>query len=181
MARVAEEAAELIIVADGAQWIWELVDLHFPDAIQIIDWFHACEYLMPVARQAFHDKNKQQQGLHSTRDALWKGDLETVIDVCAEHIQSDWPAKEDPAQQAVTCYTNNQHRMNYKHYRRQGYQIGSGTIESAVKQIASQRLKVSGARWNLNSARSVAKARAAYLSDQWDNLAQRREHLQKTA
>ncbi len=71
--------------------------------------------------------------------------------------------------------------MNYTHYRKQGYQIGSGTIESAVKQIASQRLKVSGARWNVDSARSVAKARAAFLSDQWQDLAQRREHLKKTA
>jgi hypothetical protein len=181
VARGAEDAAELIIVSDGAQWIWELVELHFPDAIQIIDWFHACEYLMPVAKQAFNDKIQQQQWLNTTRDALWHGDLETVIDACAEHIQPALPAKEDAAQQAVTYYTNNQHRMNYEHYRKQGYQIGSGTIESAVKQIASQRLKVSGARWNLDSARSVAKARAAYLSDQWQDLAQRREHLKKSA
>lgn len=78
---------------------------------------------------------------------------------------TELPAKEDAAQQTVTYYMNNQHRMNYEHYRKQGYQIGLGTIESAVKQIASQRLKVSGAHWNLDSARSVAKARAAHLSD----------------
>jgi len=181
VARGAEDTAELIIVADGAQWIWELVDLHFPDAIQIIDWFHACEYLMPVAKQAFDDKNQQQEWLNMTRDALWQGDLETVIEACEKQVQSELPPKEDAAQQAVTYYTNNQHRMTYAHYRKQGYQIGSGTIESAVKQIASQRLKVSGARWNLDGARSVAKARAAYLSDQWQTLAQRREHLKKSA
>lgn len=181
VARGAEDAAELILIGDGAQWIWQLADLHFPDAIQIIDWFHACEYLMPVAKQAFDDKIHQQQWLETTRDALWQGDLDTVITACAEHVQPELPAKDDPAQQAVTYYTNNQHRMAYQHYRKQGYQIGSGTIESAVKQIASQRLKVSGARWNVNSARSVAKARAAYLSDQWQDLAQRRQHLKKTA
>lgn len=181
VARGAEDVAELIIVSDGAQWIWELVELHFPNAIQIIDWFHACEYLMPVAKQAFDDKTQQQHWLNTTRDALWHGDLETVIKACADHIQPALSTKEDAAQQAVTYYTNNQHRMNYEHYRKQGYQIGSGTIESAVKQIASQRLKVSGARWNLDSARSVAKARAAYLSDLWDDLAQRREHLNKIA
>ena len=179
--RGAQDTAELIIIGDGAQWIWELADLHFPHAIQIIDWFHASEYLMPVAKHAFHDKQRQQAWLNTTRDALWQGDIETVIKACAKHIQSDLPAKDDPAQQAVTYYTNNQHRMDYQHYRKQGYQIGSGTIESAVKQIASQRLKVSGARWNLDSARSVAKARAAYLSDQWQDLAQRREHLNNIA
>ena len=181
VARGAEDALELIIVGDGAQWIWELVDLHFPDAIQIIDWFHVCEYLMPVAKQAFDDKTQQQKWLNTTRDALWHGDLEAVIEACEKYIQSELPANEDAAQQAVTYYTNNQHRMTYEHYRQQGYQIGSGTIESAVKQIASQRLKVSGARWNLDSARSVAKARAAYLSNQWQDLAQRREHLMKSA
>lgn len=103
----AEDAVELIIIADGAQWIWELADLHFPDAIQIIDWFHACEYLMPVAKHAFNDKNQQQQWLNTTHDSLWQGDLGTVIDACAKHIQPDLPAKKDPAQQAVTYYTNN--------------------------------------------------------------------------
>jgi hypothetical protein len=181
VARGAEDAAELIVVSDGAQWIWELVDLHFPTAIQIIDWFHACEYLMPVAKQSFDDKTKQQQWLEQIRDDLWYGNLEAVIEACREHIQPDLSTKDDAAQQAVTYYTNNQHRMNYQHYRKQGYQIGSGTIESAVKQIASQRLKVSGARWNLDSARSVAKARAAYLSDEWQDLAQRREHLKQIA
>jgi len=180
-ARGAEDAAELIILGDGAQWIWELVDLHFPDAIQIIDWFHACEYLMPVAKQAFGDKTRQQQWVKQVRDALWHGELETVITACQQYVRADLSAKEDAAQQAVTYYTNNQHRMAYQTYRQQGYQIGSGTIESAVKQIAAQRMKVSGARWNLDSARSVAKARAAYLSHQWDELAQRREHLKKSA
>jgi hypothetical protein len=52
-----------------------------------------------------------------------------------------------------------------------GYQIGSGTIESAAKQIGMMRMKVSGAIWNVDSARKVAKVRAAYLSNQWDALA----------
>jgi hypothetical protein len=181
VARGAENAAELILIGDGAQWIWDQVDLHFPDAIQIIDWFHACEYLMPVAKQAFEEDARQHQWLQTTRDALWKGDLDTVIAACQAHIQPDLSARDDAAQQAVTYYTNNQHRMDYASYRKQGYQIGSGTIESAVKQIASQRLKVSGARWHVQSARCVAKARAAYLSNQWDNLAQRRTHLRKSA
>jgi len=58
VARGAENAVELIMIGDGARWIWDLVDLHFPHAIQIIDWFHAREYLMPVAKQAFTDKQQ---------------------------------------------------------------------------------------------------------------------------
>jgi hypothetical protein len=55
--------------------------------------------------------------------------------------------------------------MDYPTYRKKGYWIGSGTIESACKQIASARLKIAGARWTLQGAISTAKARAAWLSD----------------
>ena len=82
---------------------------------------------------------------------------------------------------AVTYYTNNQQRMDYPTYRANGYQIGSGTIESGVKQIATQRMKVPGARWNLQSARLVAKARAAFLSGQWNHWATRRKILPQCA
>ena len=60
--------------------------------------------------------------------------------------------------------------MRYAYFRQQGYQIGSGTIESAAKQIGMMRMKVPGAIWNEANARTVAKARAAYLSDQWHSL-----------
>lgn len=71
----------------------------------------------------------------------------------------------------MTYYTNNQHRIDYPTCRAQGDQIGSGTIESSIKQIVTQRMKVTGARWNFDNARRVAKARAAFLSGQWHKLA----------
>jgi hypothetical protein len=61
--------------------------------------------------------------------------------------------EEDPAAKAATYYGNNKSRMDYQTYRAQGYHIGSGTIESGAKQIGSQRMNVSGARWNKESAR----------------------------
>lgn len=179
--RGAEQAQELIILGDGARWIWDLVALHFPHAIQIVDWFHACEYLAPVAKRVFNNSQPQQAWMSNVRDKLWHGKLDEVIAACQEHVQPHLKAEDDPAQQAVTYYTNNRHRMDYPTYRKSGYQIGSGTIESAVKQIAAQRMKVSGARWNVQSARRVAKARAAFLSGHWDHIAARRRFFQKCA
>lgn len=179
--RAADRVVELIMLGDGARWIWDLVDLHFPDAIQIVDWFHACEYLAPVAKQAFKDTTQQQQWLIRVHDDLWHGKLDAVIAACRQHVQAPLKREDDFAQQAVTYYQNNRQRMDYPTYRSNGYQIGSGTIESAVKQIASQRMKVSGARWNVQSARFVAKARAAFLSGHWDHLATQREYVLKCA
>lgn len=177
--RDAHRALELIFLGDGARWIWDLVSLHFPHAIQIVDWFHACEYLTPVAKIAFKDKHRQKQWLHQVKTDLWNGKLADVIAACAQHVHPD--CQDDPAQKAVTYYTNNCHRMDYPTYRANGYQIGSGTIESGVKQIATQRMKVPGARWALQNARLVAKSRAAFLSGQWQHFAHRRKHLTKYA
>jgi hypothetical protein len=170
--RNAHLARELVILGDGAEWIWNLVKSNFPKAIQIIDWFHACEYFMPVAKAAFPDKEHQQAWVNHVKDALWHGELDDVIAACQTHVNPQ--LENDPAQKAVTYFQNNRHRMDYPTYRKRGYHSGSGTIESAAKQIGSQRMKVAGAIWNEESARLVAKARAAYLSGQWPMLALRR-------
>lgn len=179
--RNADQAVELIFIGDGAAWIWRLVERYFPDAIQIVDWFHACEYLVDVARIAFPEAKKRQDWLTTQRTALWNGELDTVIDACQAQVRPERDPNDDPAQKAVTYFTNNRSRMDYPTYRNNGYQIGSGTIESAAKQIVSQRMKVTGAIWNLDSARLVAKARAAFLSGQWVDLAARRTHLNHAA
>lgn len=177
--RNAQLVHELVFLGDGARWIWDLVDLHFPHAIQIVDWFHACQYLAPIAKVAFRSEENQATWLTQTRDALWNGEIDKVIAACQQHVNPN--REDDPAQQAVIYYSNNQHRMDYSAFRVNGYQIGSGTVESAVKQIAQQRLKVPGARWNLDSARLVSKARAAFLSGHWPDLAARRQLLPKAA
>lgn len=181
----AQLAHELIILGDGAHWIWDMVAEHFPQAIQIVDWFHACEYLEPVAQIAFKEKDRQDRWLEVTKTALWNGDLDAVIAACHKHVNPK--QQDDPAHKAVTYYTNNRQRMAYPTYRANGYHIGSGTIESGinpgtgVKQIATQRMKVAGAFWNHDAARKVAKARATYLSHQWNDLAARRTHAPRAA
>lgn len=161
--RLADQAKELIFVCDGAIWIWKLVSHYFPDAVQIVDWFHACEYLTPIAAAVFSQDPEREEWLRKTKDWLWHGKIQKVIRACQRYIHHSLAA--DAAQRAVTYYTNNQHRMDYAEYRKKGYWIGSGTVESACKQIASARLKIAGARWTIAGAVATAKARAAWLSD----------------
>ncbi len=173
--RRATRARELIFVSDGAEWIWNLVEFYYPHAVQIVDWFHASEHLTPVSLLAGSTPETQRTWLRQTRDDLWNGRLDQVLAACTALATPG--RKEDPAQKAVTYFTNNRQRMDYPTYRAQGYQIGSGTIESGCKQIGTQRLKVPGATWDKASVRLVAKARAAYLSGQWDMVTARRVHL----
>lgn len=173
--RQAQLAQELIFIADGAQWIWNLVEEYYPNAIQIVDWFHATEYIAPVANLAFANDTESQDWIDEVRTKLWNGDLEAVIQAFQRFTAH--PKAGEEAQKAVTFFSNNGHRMNYPEYRAQGYHIGSGTIESGCKQIVTQRLKVAGAIWELDNAIKIVKARAALLSGQWETITARREYL----
>lgn len=173
--RQAHLAEELVFVADGAAWIWRLVERNFPDAIQIVDWYHAVEYLSPIAHVAFADTDAQEAWLAKAKQLLWEGRIRDLINGC--HDLLDHPEAAEPAQTASTYFQNNRHRMDYARYRAEGYQIGSGPIESGCKQIASLRLKRPGARWTEAGARETAKARAAWLSGHWNELKARRRQV----
>ncbi len=166
----ADQVSELIFVADGVEWVWNIVQQHYPQAVQIVDWFHACQYLSPVAAAAFKDPLERPTWLETVKTLLWEGELDAVIAACAQLVNPALSREDDPAQQAVSYYTHNRQRMDYPAFRAKGYQIGSGVMESGCQQIGLERLKIAGARWSEAGARKVAKARAAYLSRRWHQL-----------
>ncbi len=165
---LADQAQELIFVCDGAKWIWRLVEENFPEAIQILDWYHAVEYLTPVAQALFSEKEQQMAWMATMKEHLWFSRTQTVIDACL--TLADHSAVLEPATKAATYFQNNLPRMDYANFRAQGYFVGSGTVESGCKQIGAMRLKRSGAQWLEGGARLVAKARALWLSGQWDEV-----------
>jgi len=172
--RQADLYEELVFVCDGAVWIWKLIEHHFPHAVQIVDWYHASAYLPPIAEAAFGlDTEPYQAWLDNTRSLLWEGQIDKLIQACQQLSSQASSA----VHKAVTYFTHNQKRMDYAFFRQQGYFIGSGTVESAGKQIAGLRLKRAGARWTEQGALATAKARAAWLSGTWDVLASRRATL----
>jgi hypothetical protein len=166
----AAHAEELVFVTDAAEWIERIIATHFPHATHIIDWYHACAYLAPVAQAAFKDTAQREAWLTQVRTWLWDGHLDDVFRACEQCRQPHLKPEDDPAYVAARYFTNHRHQMDYPTYRAQGYQIGSGTMESGCKQIGLERLKIAGARWSHDGARLVAKARAAYLSGRWNEV-----------
>lgn len=167
VAHRAQLAQELVILGDGAEWIWNIVIENFPDAVQILDWFHASEHLMPVAQAVFPEQAKQHEWVTKMKQLMWDGDIETIIDDI-DLLASQ--CSHDILRTTANYFRTHQNRMAYADFRQQGYLIGSGTIESAAKQIGMMRMKVPGATWNEKGARLVSKARAAFLSDRWLSL-----------
>lgn len=164
--RLADQADEVVFVADGADWIWRIVAEHFPHAVQIVDWYHAFSYVRAVAQAAFTDEVARQTWLKQQQTALWHGQRARVFRACRA-----WTAvAPEPVTRALTFFARQRARMRYARFRAAGYQIGSGTMESGCKQLGQGRLKIAGAQWGERGARLVAKTRAAYLSGQWDTL-----------
>jgi hypothetical protein len=164
-----DQARELVFVCDAAAWIWKIIEHYFPEAVQIVDWYHACQRLYAVA-DALVGCTEQERisWIEQVKGLLWEGDVDTVLRILRALSQKHHHC--EIIQDAITYYKNNQKRMDYAHFRKMGYFIGSGSVESACKQIVSLRLKRAGARWTKTGASAVAKARAAWLSQQWDEL-----------
>ena len=163
----ADCARELVFVCDGAVWIWNLIAHYYPNAIQIVDWYHAEDRLKRIADETFSMLADHEAWLKKVTEDLWQGNIELVIEAC-QHLSK----KSNLAKQSVTYFSNNIERMRYAQFRAAGYLIGSGVIESGCKQIVTQRLKLSGAQWNLEGAILTAKARAA-----WQDLMSKRSLL----
>jgi hypothetical protein len=158
------QAQQVIVIGDGAHWIWNLADEHFPGAIQILDWYHAATYVWRVADALYGEQTAlAKHWANQHLDLLWQGDVQTVCD----RIQAQ-AAHKSAGQDTLTYFRNNQHRMRYDRYRTLGLQIGSGTIESGCKQLIAARLKQAGMIWSRLGARFVAKLRTRLKSRRWE-------------
>ncbi len=153
----------LKVLGDGAHWLWELADLHFPQATQILDWFHATAYVWDAATAIWGTADAARRAwAEQYMTALWQGQVATVLTALQAHL-----AAGEAVRMAHTYFTNQQARMNYPAYRARGLPMGSGTVESGCKQLVSARLKQAGMIWRADGARQVVKVRAWLKSGRW--------------
>lgn len=155
----------MVAIADGARWIWDFWTENYPEAIQILDYFHAIEKIGNWAKIAIKGEHQAKLWVTLQEQYLLNNQVGEVI-VSIKEFENQVLTKE--GQQLVGYLENNKHRMQYKTYQDKGLRIGSGPIESANKQIIQARLKKSGQRWTRNGLQQVANLRVAYHSDRWD-------------
>jgi len=158
-----------VFIADGAKWIWKWVSDTYPEATQILDYYHAVEKLCAFSQYQYPQENERHQWVGIQKDKLWTNGVIAVINT----LKLITP-KNDLAQKALEdllrYYEANQQRMQYKTYRENGLLIGSGPIESAHRNVLQQRLKLSGQRWSVNGAQAIANLRAFNKSNQWKEV-----------
>jgi hypothetical protein len=158
-----ERAAEVIVLADGARWIWNMVEDLLPHAVQILDFSHAKEYLWDAAKIIYGEGSAFVTPWVKERETLL---LEDQVPQVITHLQAFLDLR--PALAPILHYfEQNQGRMRYGTYRQKGYFIGSGAIESAGKQLAAGRIKGPGMRWNVTEVNALLKLRCVFLEQSW--------------
>jgi hypothetical protein len=157
------EAEEVVVVGDGAHWIWNIAKAQFPQATQIVDWYHASEYVWKAASAIWGESEPQRADwAHRQLDALWEGQVAQVLEALEQHQGAG-----EGVEEALSYYTTHHGRMDYAAYRARGLQIGSGSVESGCKQLVSARLKGAGMIWDAEGAEQVAVVRAWLKSGRW--------------
>ena len=162
-----KKTEDIVVIGDGARWIWNQADDNFPGARQIVDWYHASQHLADAARQVFGEGAPRGHAWSSRlRDLLWNEGGQAV----RESLKHSKYMSRQPVLDLIGYIDQNVGRMNYPLYRRLGLDIGSGPVESGCKQVVQARLKGAGMRWTETDAQRVTALRCLYLSDQWDEF-----------
>jgi hypothetical protein len=163
-------AAKRVVIGDGAEWIWNLADLHFPGAIQIVDLYHARQHLWNVARKLYPNDEANQKAwmnVHQKR-LLDKGKIEKLV-LSLRSIVSTNPEVLDKIRIEADYFEKNAARMRYPKFRRQHLFVGSGVIEAGCKTVIGSRLKQSGMFWTVRGANAIIALRCCQLNDRFED------------
>lgn len=160
----------MVFITDGAIWIKHWIEDTFPNAIQILDWYHAMQHLGNFAELYFKHAHAKEQWLTRQETLLYNSETKTVI-ANIKKCHSESPDIEKAQKQLVEYYESNINRMNYKYYRTIGAGIiGSGAIEAAQRTVVQKRLKMSGQRWSKKGAQNILALRCVNLSGKWNKV-----------
>jgi hypothetical protein len=171
---------ELVLVGDGAAWIWDWAARRCPEAVQILDYYHAKQALWRYAKGHFTSQKRRLAWVDQQQERLLSDEVDTVIaNVAGQAYRSLADLKQ---QQALLVYLrNNRSRMLYGQYRRRGLMIGSGPIESAHRNVIQQRLKLADQRWSEPGAQAVLNLRLLHKSGHWSALVSETCQLKRAA
>ncbi len=171
----AHEADELVVVADGANWVWNRIEnllkvtgIDRAKVTEVVDFYHVAE--------RFHEVAKTVSSWTDEQRAKWvKARLHQVREAqLAEAIAACEVLKKGRRSKAVTklsnYFRNNEARMDYQNCRRRRLPMGSGAVESGIRRIINLRLKGNGIFWGIQNAEGLIHLRSHLLAGRWSQL-----------
>jgi len=168
MLRGMGEAERLAVLGDGAHWIWNLARINFPQAIQILDFYHACEHLSVLANALFPANEKEvAKRVRKWTKWLEKDKVLHIVDEARKNLPHHGPRR-DAADTEIGYFKGNAHRMMYGSFRKDQFFIGSGVVEAGCKTVVGKRAKQSGMFWKISGAQNILDIRCSVSSNTYD-------------
>jgi hypothetical protein len=169
VARRFPEAGDRIALGDGAPWIWNLVGEHFSGTRQVVDWYHAKQHLSQAGAQLYGEGSAEAQRWVKRREKpLYQGHALQIAAELNEQAKTHRRVAGGLRKEAGYFQTNAR-RMQYLETREDGFPIGSGMVESGIKQFR-MRFTGPGMRWSRTGAERLLPVRAAILSHRFDHV-----------
>ena len=163
-------APRQVVLGDGAPWIWNWADEHLPNAIQIVNVFHAKGHLVQVANAIYGAATDLALSWgKQRRDDLDQGRIDRLLAALHDHAHTC-----DEARKCIDSFTRNRQRIRYPAFRAMGLCVSTGVVEAACKNIVGTRLKRGGMHWSLNGANAILALRCAILSNRFLDFWERR-------
>ena len=164
---------QLVVLGDGAAWIWRLVAEHFAGAVQIVDAWHAQEHVWKIARAVFGPNTPEARAwAEHACSLLVEGTIEELVTeiVVLPPIPPEPGASRSVPEIERDYFIRNAGRMRYPAFRAQGMQVGSGIAEAGCKTVASRRAKRCGMRWTPEGLDALLAVRTAVLNETYDEF-----------
>jgi hypothetical protein len=162
-------AEKKVVMGDGAEWIWNIADQHFPGAIQIVDLFHARQHLWDLARKLYPNQEaEQRRWMMIHQDLLDQGKIEDLVAALRSIVSSSSELAEKIRIEAG-YFENNAKRMRYPEFRRQHLFVGSGVIEAGCKTVIGSRCKQSGMFWTVRGANAILSLRCRLFNGRFED------------
>jgi hypothetical protein len=162
-------AKKKVVLGDGALWIWNIAEEHFPGAIQIVDLYHAREHLWDLARKLYPNQEaEQRRWMMIHQDLLDEGKIETLVQALRS-IDPSSPELAEKIRTEADYFERNAERMRYPEFRRQHLFVGSGVIEAGCKTVIGSRCKQSGMFWTVRGANAILALRCRLINGRFED------------
>jgi len=173
-----QRSTRMVFVADGAEWIWDRVGWHFPRCTQVLDIYHAAEHVGSAARAAWAECAQSERWIKGA--IAWlieQNGPRTILKAICGVLRSGRAANPEQLRIEMRYLWRHRHRMKYHACLAQGLPIGSGAMESTIKQLSTQRLRYAGMKWTRSNADLMVHLRAAVLSKSLHLTVQRERQI----
>lgn len=169
-----ERARRVVVITDGAAYNKSIVEEHFPQAIHIIDLYHAREHLHDLTALLFPDEKKREGREQEWLNLLDDGLIQELIAQATKHLPRSGKRRKD-ARKEIEYFRKHTEQMRYGEFRSQGLFVGSGVVEAGCKSVIGARLKRSGMFWSVAGANAIIASRCCQYSGRfeqfWEDMA----------